>query len=78
MKRYKRKFEEASANDAIDKISKGVNDITQLYVGKTCAEYISEGIFKGLDINEQTTSDNKENIVDALVSALKKAKFKDK
>lgn len=49
--------------------------MTQLYVGKTCAEYISEGIFKGLDMNQQTNSDNKENIVDALVVALKKLKF---
>jgi hypothetical protein len=78
MKRYKRKFEEANANDAINKIFLGVNDMTQLYLGKTCAEYISKGIFKGLDYNQQTTVDNKENIIKELVNFLQKLKFKDK
>lgn len=78
MKRYKRKFEEASVKDALDKISKGVNDMTQLYSGPTCAEYISEGIFKGIDMNQKTNIWNKEKIVDSLIIFLKLLKFEDK
>jgi hypothetical protein len=78
MKRYKRKFEEASVKDALDKISKGVNDMTQFYLGPTCAEYISEGIFKGIDMNQKTNIWNKEKIVDSLIIFLKLLKFEDK